>query len=214
MGKRLFKLFFGLLLYSLGIVITINANVGYAPWEVFHTGVAKITGLTIGIVSIITGLVICVIAHFMGEKLGLGTLMNMLVIGIFIDLIMYFEIIPVTDSFFIGIIMLLMGLFIVGLASYFYISAQFGAGPRDSLMVAIQRKTGMKVGLCRILIEVMVLAAGWMFGGMVGVGTVILALGAGASIETAFKIMKFDATQVKHETLDVTMKSLVKEKVQ
>lgn len=206
---RFLRLILGLFLYSLGIVVTMNANIGYAPWDVFHVGLGKTTGISIGTASIITGIVIGIITVMLGEKLGLGTILNMVLIGIFLDMIMAFHIVPVLNNTPIGIIMLIAGLFIIGLASYFYIGSGFGAGPRDSLMVALTRKTGLPIGVCRGSIELIAALLGWILGGMLGIGTVISALLIGFCIQTTFKLLKFNATMVNHEALNITFKMLI-----
>ncbi|HHW68023.1 MAG TPA: hypothetical protein GXX16_10035 [Epulopiscium sp.] len=200
------KLLLGLFLYALGIVVSMKANLGFAPWEVFHYGLGKTIGLTIGTVSILVGLIICLCAVWMGEKIGLGTILNMILIGVFMDLLLMLSFIPEVNGLFMGIIMMITGLFIISFGSYFYIASGFGAGPRDSLMVALQRKTGLPVGLCRGFLEGTVVLIGWLLGGPVGLGTVLAAFGIGFCIQTVFVIMKFDATSVKHETLNATRK--------
>lgn len=200
--SRLMRLIWGLFLYSLGIVVTINAHIGYAPWDAFHVGIAKTTGMTIGTASIVVGVIIVIITALLGEKLGLGTILNMVLIGVFIDVLLKIGIIPVADSFVVGILMMIFGLFIISLATYFYISSAFGAGPRDSFMVALTRKTRLPVGVCRGTIELLAVVVGWMLGGMVGIGTVISAFAIGFFIQTTFSVLRFDATAVNHETLD------------
>lgn len=203
------RLIWGLFLYALGIVITLSAHIGYAPWDVLHVGFATTMGISIGTASIIFGVIIGIISALFGEKLGLGTILNMVLIGVFFDIILEFHIIPVANSFGFGIIMLVVGLFIIALASYFYIGSALGAGPRDSLMVALTRKTGLPVGVCRGLIELIAVFIGWKLGGMVGMGTIISALLIGFCIQTTFKLLKFNAAEVKHETLDMTYKMLL-----
>ncbi|AOY78068.1 YczE/YyaS/YitT family protein [Clostridium formicaceticum] len=209
---RLLRLICGLFLYALGIVVTMNAHMGYAPWDVFHVGFAKTIGISIGTVSIITGVIIGIITVLLGEKLGLGTILNMVLIGVFIDMLLGFHIIPVASNFMFGIIMLIVGLFIIALASYFYIESAFGAGPRDSLMFALTRKTGLPVGVCRGTIELLAVFVGWRLGGMIGIGTIISAFVIGFCVQTTFKLLKFDATEIKHETLDQTYKTLFNNK--
>jgi len=191
-----------------GIVVTINAHIGYAPWDVFHVGLAKATGISIGTASITTGLVIIMITALLGEKLGLGSLLNMVLIGVFMDILLAFKIIPVADSFAVGLVMLIAGLYINALATYFYIGSALGAGPRDSLMVALTRKTGLPIGVCRGTIEISAVLVGWKLGGMVGVGTIISAFVIGFAIQTTFALLKFDATAIRHETLDRTLQML------
>lgn len=199
--QRMPRLILGLFLYALGIYVTIRANIGYAPWDVFHTGISKASGMTLGLSSIVVGVVIGLLAVLLGEKIGLGTVANMVVVGLFIDVLIQWDPIPINQNFWLGIPMMILGLYIIAFATYFYIGTGFGAGPRDSLMVALTRKTGLPVGICRIGIELAALATGWYLGGPVGIGTVISALGSGFCVQTTFKLMKFNITSVKHETL-------------
>jgi uncharacterized protein len=205
---RLLRLIFGLFLYALGIVITLKAYVGYAPWDVLHVGLAKTTGMSIGLASILVGILIVVVAFLLGEKLGVGTILNMILIGVFLDIILKMNIIPAMDNFVWGVVMLIVGLFVISLATYFYIGSGFGAGPRDSLMVSLARKTKLPIGLCRGTIEVIAVVVGWKLGGLVGIGTVIAALAIGICIQITFRILNFDAKKIEHQTLTETYKSL------
>lgn len=198
---RIIILLSGLFLFALGIALTINANIGYGPWDVFHVGIAKQTGLSIGVASIIVGIVIGIIVTLLKEKFGLGTITNMVLIGLFLDLILFLDIIPVQSNFILGVVMLVAGLFTISLGSYFYIKSAFGAGPRDNLMVILNRKTKLPIGLCRGVVELTVTLAGWMLGGMVGIGTIISCLAIGFCVQITFAVLKFDARTVQHETL-------------
>lgn len=210
---RLMRLVLGLFLYALGINITMNAHIGYAPWDVFHVGFAKMVGISIGTTSIIAGVVIGVIAVLLGEKIGLGSILNMVLIGVFLDILLGFQIIPIANNFVLGIIMIIVGLFTIALGSYFYIGSGFGAGPRDSLMVALTRKTRLPIGICRGTIELLAVSVGWKLGGMIGIGTILSALMIGLCVQITFKLLKFNTTTIKHETLDQTYKNLfIKEK--
>ena len=199
---RIINLLTGLFLFALGIVITIKANIGYTPWDVFHMGLSGKTGLSLGTISIIVGMAIVILVTILREKLGLGTVLNMLLIGIFIDLL--FPHIPVVNSMIIGILVLIGGLLTMSFGSYFYIKSAFGVGPRDNLMVVLTRKTKLPVGLCRIILEFLVTVTGWFLGGMVGFGTIISVIAMGFCIQTVFRLFKFDITSVKHETLKDT----------
>ena len=205
---RISKLIWGLFLYALGSVIIINAHIGYAPWDVFHVGASKTIGVSIGTISIVTGIIIGFLVFFLGEKLGLGTILNMVLIGGFIDIIFSTNIVPLAKSITWSILMLMVALIMLALGTYFYISAGLGAGPRDSLMVALTRKTGLPIGVCRGMIEVTVVTIGWKLGGMVGIGTVITAFTIGFWIQVTFKVFQFDATKIKHETLNQTYKGI------
>ena len=209
---RLFTLILGLALYALGIVVTIQAHIGYEPWDVFHVGLARTTGLSIGTISIIVGVAIVIIIALLGERLGLGTLLNMILIGLFIDLFMALGVIPQAKRLLTGIPMLLAGLLIIALASYFYIKSAFGAGPRDNLMVVLARRTKLPIGVCRGVVELLVTLVGWMLGGMVGIGTVISVVAIGFFIQLVFRLFKFDVMAVRHETLSETLAALRNQK--
>jgi len=209
---RLFTLILGLALYALGIVVTIQAHIGYEPWDVFHVGLARTTGLSIGTISIIVGVAIVIIIALLGERLGLGTLLNMILIGLFIDLFMALGVIPQAKRLLTGMPMLLAGLLIIALASYFYIKSAFGAGPRDNLMVVLARRTKLPIGVCRGVVELLVTLVGWMLGGMVGIGTVISVVAIGFFIQLVFRLFKFDVMAVRHETLSETLAALRNQK--
>ncbi|MCL2164788.1 MAG: hypothetical protein FWH55_10470 [Oscillospiraceae bacterium] len=205
---RILSLLFGTLLFSLGIVLTIKANIGYAPWEVFHVGFALSVKISIGLASIIAGIVVVAFVTACGEKIGIGTLTSMVVTGVFIDLIIMLNIIPLAENIIVSIAMLVSGLFIISVGSYFYISSAFGAGPRDNLMVVLNRLTKLPVGVCRSLVEFFVTLVGWFLGGMVGAGTLISAIGIGICIQIVFAIFRFDAASVEHESIKQTYESL------
>ena len=206
--RRFFSLILGLFLYAFGIVLCLQANIGCAPWDVLHTGLSIKLGMTVGQASILVGALICLIVFLLREKLGIGTLLNMLLIGVFIDLIFSLEIIPAMDHLWIGVIVMVSGLFVIALGSYFYIGSGFGAGPRDSLMVSLRRRTNWPVGACRALTEGSALALGYFLGGLVGIGTVIAALGIGFCVQIVFNLLRFDPVTVKHETLSDIVKNL------
>lgn len=206
---RFLRLILGLFLYALGIVITMKGNIGYSPWDVFHAGISNTAGITMGMASILTGLIIITITALLGEKFGIGTLLNMLLIGIFFDMIVKINIIPMVTSLALGIVVMIIGLFVIAFASYFYIGSGFGAGPRDSLMVSLSRKTKLPIGVCRSTIEIFVVILGYVLGGMVGIGTVIAAFAVGVCVQLVFKLLKFDASKIKHETIKDTFSTFI-----
>jgi len=198
---RLSKLIFGLFLYALGIMLTIKANIGYGPWEVFHVGLGKVAGMSIGTASIAVGLVIILVTLLMGEKIGVGTVLNMVLIGSFLDALLLIDAVPVIDNTILGIIVLIVGLYLISLGSYFYIGSGFGAGPRDGLMVALARKTGLPIGVIRSAIELTATILGWALGGMVGIGTVLSGFAIGFCIQSTFGLLHFDPKSIAHATL-------------
>ena len=200
--KSVVRLFAGLFLYAVGIVLTINANLGLAPWDVFHQGLSKITGITMGQASIQIGLIIVVLNFALGERVGWGTIFNMYFIGHFLDILMINQVIPVFDNVILQLIMLILGMFTVALATFCYIGAGFGSGPRDGLMVALTKRTNKSVRFIRNSIEISVLAIGYLMGGFIGIGTLITAIAVGYFVQLVFKIFKFDVKSVKHRFID------------
>lgn len=198
---RLIKLIFGLFLHGLGIVMQIQANIGYAPWDVLHTGLATTIGVTIGQASIAVGLALLLVNSILKEPLGLGTVLNMLLVGIFVDLILMTGLIPQMDHLISGIALLIIGLVVLAFGVYFYIGSGFGAGPRDTLMVALNRRLRIPVGLARTSIEMTALVIGWLMGGMVGIGTIMAVFLIGLILQVLFDWLRFDPKQIQHEKL-------------
>lgn len=205
---RLGRLIFGLFLCSAGIALTIKANIGYGPWEVFHSGLGQTVGLTIGTAVILVGFTIIVIIVLMGEKIGLGTIFNMLLIGMFLDLILWSGVIPAVKNVYIGLLVLMAGLYALSIGTYFYIGSGFGAGPRDGLMLVLARRTKLSVGLVRSIIELTATLLGWLLGGMVGIGTVLYGVAIGFCINSTFRFLKFNPTEIRHATLMETYREI------
>jgi len=208
MVRRFIRLFAGLFLFAVGIVLTINANLGLSPWDVFHQGITYLTGITMGQASIGVGIILVMLNAVLGESLGWGSLCNMLFIGLFMDLIMLNHFIPLSNGIFSGLIMMFLGMFIIGLASYFYISAGLGSGPRDGLMIALTKKTDRSVRFIRNSIEISALFVGYLLGGFVGAGTLIMSVVLGYIIQFVFKLFKFNVNQIQHRFIDVDLKLL------
>jgi uncharacterized membrane protein YczE len=204
--KRFAKMFLGLFLYAYGIVMTINADLGLAPWEVFHQGLSLNIGITMGQASIYVGVVIVVLDSLFGERVGWSTLFNMVFIGLFLDILMLNHLVPVFQSVILRFLMMLLGMFVIGIASYFYISAGFGSGPRDGLMVALTKKTDKSVRFIRNSIELGVLAIGYILGGSVGIGTAIMAVTMGYFVQVSFRLFKYDLKETKHRFIDEDIK--------
>lgn len=205
LAARLVRLLVGLSLYALGIALTLRAHVGYAPWDVFHTGLAAALGVSIGVASILTGLAVVLAALALGERIGLGTLGNMALIGLMLDLVLASGLVPLANGPLAGAAMMIAGLFVIAFATYLYMSSGFGSGPRDGLMVALTRKTKLPIGFVRALIEIAAVLVGWRLGGLVGWGTVAAALGAGLCIQLTFALLRFDAKAIRHESLQESL---------
>lgn len=205
--KRTNRLLFGLFLYSLGLTLSIQANVGLAPWDAFGMGVSNLTGISYGNISILTGIVILiVVAGFLKEKIGMGTVLNTILIGVMVDLMQSIKLIPFMTNFFLGTLMLLLSQVIISLATYFYISTGMGCGPRDTLMVALGKMfPKIPIGAIRGAIEGTVLLIGFLLGAKVGLGTVIAVFGISFILQYTFKLLKFDIKAVVHENIFETI---------
>ncbi len=165
------------------------------------------TGLSYGDVVVITGLIIIVVDFLLNEKIGIGTILNAILIGKFFDFIVYLDLIPKMPNLGSGILMLLLGQFTVCIGSYFYMGAALGCGPRDSLMVALgKRFSKVPIGLIRGLLEGTVLVIGWILGAKVGLGTAIYVVGIGFVLQFTFKLLNFDVKAVEHESVGDVVK--------
>lgn len=209
--RRLGRLLFGLVLFSVGGYLSIQANVGLAPWSAFSMGVSGRTGLLYGDVSVITSFVILAVDLCLKEKIGVGTLLDAVLIGKLTDLLLALELMPKMENFWAGVAVLLLGQVVTAVGSYYYIGAALGCGPRDALMVALgKRLKKTPIGLVRMLIEGTALLIGWALGAKVGLGTVISVFGMGTILQVTFQILKFDVKDITHEGLSDTWRNLSK----
>ena len=177
----------GFVLFGLSIALLIRANLGIGPWAMLEVALSQILGLTPGTMSVLIGLVVLAGVLAMRERIGWGTLGNIMFIGPWEDLALSF--IPsVTHNLLLQFAMLLAGILIMGIASAIYIGVDAGAGPRDSLMLAVKRVRGHSLRRARGSIEVSLVLVAWLLGGPAGIGTVIIAMSIGSSVQWAFKL--------------------------
>lgn len=209
--KRILRTVLGLFCFAAGSYCVISANVGLGAWEAFHMGVSYYVPLSYGNISVLTAFVIMGIGYLLKEPIGIGTILNTILIGKFIDLFMYLNILPLMKNFVGGIALLLLGQFIVAIGSYFYIGSGLGCGPRDSLMTALcKRLPTWPVGVIRGIIEGSALLVGFLLGAKVGIGTIISIFGISFIIQIVFSVLKFDIKSVKHENLAQSIRFLSK----
>jgi len=182
--KTIVYLVFGLILFGLGESLLVTANIGGGPWLVLHQGVSFKTGYTIGITTFIVSVIVLFIWIPLKQKPGIGTILNVIIIAIVIDLSLTH--LPYPEIFILQFLQVIMGVLLVGLGSSFYLIANLGPGARDGLMTGTQKITKLSFSLTRTLIEFSVLALGWYLGGIVGIGTVIYALGIGPFVSASF----------------------------
>ena len=195
---KISKLIIGFFLFALGIVMTINANLGVSPWDVFHQGLSLSINITLGQANILVGFIIVLLDIYLGQNIGWATLLNMILIGIFIDILMLYNIVPTFNSFLPNLIMLILGVLIQGYGCWIYLTSGMGAGPRDGLMVVLTKKTGKSVRFIKSIIEVGAVSVGYILGGRLGIGTLIMALLGGQIFQFAFRTVKFDVKSVEH----------------
>lgn len=185
-ARRFTQLILGLFGWGLAIALFIRSQLGLGPWDAFHYGVHLQTGITVGMASIVAGAVIVLLNVALGVRPGLATMLNMILIGVFIDLLL--PVIPDATSLTSGLAYFVGALVLVGIGSGAYIGAGFGHGPRDGLMMALALRSGRSVRRVRTLIEMTVLFLGWLMGGTVGIGTVIITLTIGHFVQWGLRL--------------------------
>ena len=192
MTWRVTKLMVGLVLFGAGIWLGLQAHLGVGPWDVLAGGLSQHLGTPFGRTAIGVSVVVLVIGLVAGVRPGLGTALNVVVIGAVVDLLLAT---PVLDGLAHAPVPLQLlgtagGIACVAAGSALYLGAHLGPGPRDGLMVALVQRTGWSVGRCRALLELTVLVGGVALGGPVGVGTVAFALGIGPAVQAAFRLLR------------------------
>jgi uncharacterized membrane protein YczE len=175
--KRLILVEVGLIICGLAFALMLQAMIGLDPWDAFHLGISKLTGVPIGVVVIIVGFAVLGLWYFLKQKLGIGTILNAITIGVAIDF--FIAVIPAASNFWWGLLYFVGAILINGLGIAMYVGGGLGPGPRDGLMTGLVRRTGKPLWLVRTAIEVVVLVLGWAFGGTIGLGTVLYAFGIG-----------------------------------
>lgn len=186
---RLSRLLPGLVLFGTGLALSIEAQLGTNPWTVFHTGAADRLGISVGTMVIATGLVLLLGFIPLKEPLGLGTILNVLVIGPIIDVVLF--IVPDLTGLPARVGALAIAPICLGLASGLYIGAGLGPGPRDGLMTALSRR-GMSVSVARTAIELTALTVGFLLGGTIGFGTLYMGLTVGFWVQLFLKRLRID----------------------
>jgi len=182
MFTRVIVFFFGIMIMCFGIALTIEASLGVSPWDVLHIGLYKSFGLRIGTWSQIIGLLIVSTTFFLDKSiLSIGTVLNMIFVGWFIDLFLYIT--PTAHIWWIKALFLIIGIIFLALGSGMYIASKLGPGPRDGLMIVLTKRLNWSVKKVRTLIELIVLSVGWFLGGPVFIGTVIISLSIGPILQ-------------------------------
>ena len=185
---RFASLIAALLLYGWGMLLTVRADVGLGPWDVLHQAISDHTGWSFGAAAVAVSFAVLVLAAVLGQRPGLGTLMNALIVGSAFDVFDRLNFAPHPHGWVGGLALDVGGIAVIGLASALYIGANFGAGPRDSLMLAVVQR-GPRIAVASWTIMLAALSLGAALGGPVGVGTVLFALGLGPCIEGGYAVI-------------------------
>jgi uncharacterized membrane protein YczE len=186
--RRLPGLLVGLVGFGLGIALMAQSNLGLGPWEVLNQGVALQLGIPLGRASILLGIPILLAWIPLGERPGPGTLINIVLIGLATNLGLLIFPSPPADAVALRMLELAAGILVIGVASGLYLAADLGPGPRDGLMTGIHHRFGWSIARARLVLEVSVLAIGWLLGGTVGIGTIAFALGIGPLVQVALGV--------------------------
>lgn len=188
---RAVSLLVGLGLFALGIVLQLQSELGLSPWDVLNQGISERTALSFGTANIVVALVVLAAAWALGARIGIGTVANAVLIGLFVDALLGLEAVESLAGHGLAtrLALLVSGIAVVAVGSGLYIGAALGAGPRDSLMIVGARRTGTRIGGVRAALEIAAAALGFALGGTVGVGTVAFAFGIGPAVELAFWLL-------------------------
>lgn len=207
--KRMLRLLTGLFLCGLGVALNVSSRMGLAPWSVLNSGIALTYGITLGRAGQLFGLAVIVIDLLLKQPIGVGTVCNMYFIGFFTDFIAKLGVIPQVQSMPMRLLYLLTSMLVTIFGGYLYMSAGLGAGPRDSLMVGLtKRSKRLKVGAVRMMLETSATAIGWFMGALVGIGTLITAFGNGPLTQVMFGYFNYNVRSVKQESMIDTWRNL------
>lgn len=192
--QRLTRLMVGLFIFGVGTGLMVQSDLGLSPWDVLHQGLSQNFGLTVGRWTIIVSFVVLLLWLPIREQYGLGTLANAIVIGLSVDATI--SLVPIPAGIPTRVFLMIIGILSVGFASGLYIGASLGPGPRDGLMTGLAKR-GPSIRTTRFGIEAIVLSAGWLLGGTVGVGTVLFAVFIGPLVQVFMKKLSFETVGVR-----------------
>jgi uncharacterized membrane protein YczE len=179
-------LLLGLVGYGFSMAVMVRAGLGLDPWDVFHQGLAERTGMSFGLVTAVVGVAVLLAWIPLRNRPGVGTVANVIVIGVTVDAAL--AVLPTPSALWVQIAMMLGAVVLNAISTVLYIGAGLGPGPRDGLMTGLVARTGLSVRLVRTSIEATVLAVGWLLGGTVGIGTVVYAFGIGPLVQLVLRL--------------------------
>ena len=178
--RRYIQAVTGITMIGIGVAFNYMANLGLGPWGVFHDGLSKTIGITYGRTIIVTGVAVMLLWIPLKQKPGLGTLIDIFLVGLVADtIILYFEF---SENIFLSLILILLGIISIGTGTAIYVGADLGVGARDGIMVGLET-LGIKIGTARNLIELIAFLTGWLLGGLVGYVTILFVIGIGPVVQ-------------------------------
>ena len=190
----------GLLVFAFGVHLTIFANIGLAPWDCLGMGIAKHTPLNYGISMTIMAIVILLADILLRERIGFGTVIDALLTGNFVQAFNSLNPFPENHSLPVGIMLMLVGFVFMAIGMWIYMSAEECCGPRDALLVGLgKRLPRFPIGIVEVLLWSVVLLAGWLLGGPVGIGTLISTFGAGLIMQLVYTLVRFEPRNLRHK---------------
>ena len=192
----------GLLLFGLGVYLTIQANIGVAPWDALSLGLSSTFGMRFGNAAVMVSFLVVGVDLLLREKIGIGMLLDAVIVGKTVDLLNWIDLVPGAQSPLSGVLLMLLGMVVDGFAQAIYMRAALGCGPRDTLLVGLSRRLDrLPIGAVSICIQAAVALAGFLLGGPIGVGTLMFVLLQGPIMQLDFRLVRFDAKGVRHQDI-------------
>ena len=205
------KIVAGLVVFAFGVHLTIYANIGLAPWDCLGMGISYHTPLNYGISMTIIALIVLGIDLLMKEKIGYGTIIDALLTGNFVQMFNSFNPLPLNEGLWRGIAIMITGFVFMAIGMAVYMKSEQCCGPRDSLLVGLgKRMKKIPIGIVEVILWAVVLFAGWLLGGPVGIGTIISTFGAGIVMQIVYSLIRFEPRDLKHKGVIEVSKMLIK----
>ena len=209
--KRIIRVVLGLFIFAFGTYLTIVADIGLAPWDSLAMGLSGKTSLSYGTWMTITAVIILFVDILMKEPIGIGTVIDALVVGPFVDFFMAVIPLPYSQHWYTGAVVMFCGFLIMSLGMFFCMGAGLSCGPRDSLLVGLgKRLPKLKIGLVQIIMLIAVALFAFLLGGPIGIGTIEGMLLMGVALQIVFGILKFEPRNVEHEDIITSLKHILK----
>jgi len=197
--KKILLAAVGLAICAVGNFLTMKANIGHSPWNALYLGLTNYVPLTYGQVSIVVGVLITFIALALKEPIGLGTVMDYVLVGLFCDLYEAIGLVPVIENYALGILVMLLGMAIQSFSQFLYMSAGLSCGPRDAMMVGLgKRVRKVPIGAVSVTINLTAALVGFLLGGSIGLGTILFMVAGGVIMQTVFHLLRFEPRDIVH----------------